>query len=105
MDSKYELDGFFYPLKNGWTVYSKTGCKNCVLVKDILIKQNNLLVVNCDDFLNDEPTKKLFLKLIDNVSGKQPRTFPMVFYNNKFVGGYYEALDLVELQMELDEDF
>jgi glutaredoxin len=50
------------PKKGQFTVYSKSGCTNCVNVKTIL-KEKNLVfnVVDCDEFILE--TKKNFYHL------------------------------------------
>ena len=50
MEIQFEL-----PSKNGFTVYSKSGCPNCSKVKNLL-KERNLLfnIIDCDDYILGE---------------------------------------------------
>jgi glutaredoxin len=74
------------PQPTGYTIYSKSGCINCTKAK-VLIESAH--VIDCDDYLiEDKPT---FLKYMDAYSKVEPRTFPMIFYNAEFVGGFTEA--------------
>ena len=81
---------FTEPLKTGFTIYSKSGCVNCKKVKDLLKDKNHeFTIVDCDDYLLfDYDNFLLFLKTI---VGKDYKTFPIVFYNGDFVGGYKET--------------
>ncbi len=84
-----------YPQKGKFTIYSKSGCLNCVKVKTIL-KDTNLLfsVIDCDEFLLDN--KQDFLDFIKKLIGKEYKIFPMVFDENKFIGGYNETNKYLE---------
>ena len=76
---------FDTPLKNGYTVYSKSGCPGCRKVKDLLQKENQeYTVVDCDDYLLFE--REEFLSFIrDLAEGKEVTTFPMIFKDGAFV--------------------
>jgi len=37
-----------------------------------------------------------FLEFVDKLSGTKPRTFPMVFLNNRFIGGYMETKKYID---------
>jgi len=78
------------PIKSGFTVYSKSGCPNCIKVKNLL-KDNHLVfkVVDCDDYIiNDKDNFLFFIKELSNTSC---RVFPMVFNDGKFIGGHIET--------------
>lgn len=87
---------FMEPRKKGYTVYAKTGCQYCTQVKSLL-KTVEFFIIDCDPYLvaNREP----FLEWMRNLAGKEVKTFPMVFHNGKFLGGfretqeYYDTLD------------
>jgi glutaredoxin len=78
------------PSNDKFTIYSKSGCINCGKVKDFL-KTKNLIfkVVDCDDYLLEN--KEFFLSFIKNCAKKDCKTFPMVFYNGDFIGGFDEC--------------
>jgi glutaredoxin len=81
---------FEEPLKTGFTIYSKSGCINCNKVKN-LIKEKNFLfaLIECDEYVLEEKTN--FLLFIREKANVEVKTFPMVFYENKFIGGFSET--------------
>ena len=80
----------FEPLKTGFTVYSKSECSYCTKVKKLLLdKQTFFTDVSCDEYLLED--KEVFLTFIKERANKEYRTFPMVFYNGKFIGGFTET--------------
>lgn len=95
---------FEHPTANGFTIYSKSGCPSCVKVKNLLI-DCKINVINCDEYvLNDKANFLLFIKTL---SGEDVKTFPMVFNDAKFVGGYQATKTFIEQPpvFELNEDF
>ena len=96
------------PTKQNYFAYTKSNCSYCVKVKDLL-KDEEVNFINCDDFLVDAEIKDKFLSFIEVTVGKSYRTFPMVFYNNEFVGGFTETKVFHEKKNEnkfsLTEDF
>ena len=94
---------FELPAKKMFTIYSKSGCQNCLLVKNFL-KENktNFNVVDCDEYLIE--SKEEFLEFVKNLAEKDCKIFPMVFCDGKFVGGYIETKKYVDDSMLLFED-
>jgi glutaredoxin len=96
------------PQSNGFTIYSKSGCTYCVKVKNLL-KENGepFLVVDCDEFLLED--KPAFLQFMHLLVGKEYKTFPMVFLNGNFIGGfsetqqYYANAKLAEKELKFDD--
>lgn len=83
-----------FPNQIGYTIYSKSGCKNCSLAKSLLInKKINFFLINCDDFLIDY--KNEFLNFMEKIIKKSYKMFPMIFYDGKFIGGYKELEDFL----------
>jgi glutaredoxin len=81
---------FFEPLKIGFTIYSKSGCSYCTNVKKLLLdKQTFFIDVSCDEYLIED--KEGFLLFIKERANKEYRTFPMVFKDGKFIGGFSET--------------
>jgi glutaredoxin len=81
---------FQEPMKQGFTIYSKSGCPNCKRVKDMLKRVNiDFFLVDCDDYLLFEYEE--FLSFIKNKIGKEYKSFPMVFYDENFVGGFLDT--------------
>jgi len=85
------------PSKNGYTVYTKTKCGWCRRTKNMLLDAN---IYNCDTFL--EIDKTTFLNNMDSFTGKEHRTFPMVFYNGEFIGGYEDTKQHIDFNTTLD---
>jgi glutaredoxin len=80
----------FAPLEVGFTIYSKSECSYCTKVKKLLLdKQTFFTDVSCDEYLLED--KEGFLTFIKERANKEYRTFPMVFYNGKFIGGFTET--------------
>ena len=74
------------PQANGFTVYTKNNCKYCLMVKELIPEAT---YVNAEPYLEEK--KEDFLLFIQELAGKPHRTFPMVFYNKAFVGGFTET--------------
>jgi glutaredoxin 3 len=96
---------FEKPLESGFTIYSKSGCPNCLKSK-ALLKSKHLLfkIVNCDEYILED--KESFLSFIVSLSNTEVNVFPIVFYDEKFVGGYIETVGFVdELLLAFDANF
>jgi len=52
------------------------------------------LFVNCDNFLLEN--KEEFLTLMKSLIGYEYKTFPMIFKNGIFIGGYAKTQDFYE---------
>lgn len=86
---------FAEPHLSGFTIYSKSGCHNCSKIKKLLTEKHLFfLEVQCDEYLIED--KDNFLSFIENKIGKSYKTFPIIFYDGKFVGGYNEAVEHIE---------
>ena len=86
------------PIQSHWTIYTKTNCIYCDRVKNLLGGESVITFVNCDDWLKNYETTQLFLNQMKNIIGYEYRTFPMVFRNNNFVGGFNETNDYLNSQ-------
>jgi glutaredoxin len=96
---------FNKPFENNFTIYSKSGCINCSSVKK-LIKEKSFLFneINCDEYLIEE--KENFLSFIESITGKPYKTFPMIFHNGKFIGGYTDTIDFIDkLLLSFEDNF
>ena len=96
---------FDKPNKNYFTIYSKSGCPNCLKTK-VLLKEKNLIfnVVDCDEYIIED--KKGFLLFMNQVANREVNTFPMIFHNGLFVGGFSETQIFVEkLLLSFEETF
>lgn len=93
------------PDVEGFTIYSKSGCPNCTSVKK-LIKEKHFfcLEINCDEYILED--KEKFLKFIENIAETSYKTFPMVFYNGKFIGGLTHTTEYVnKLLLSFEDNF
>jgi glutaredoxin len=65
----------------GFYIYSKSGCPNCIKVKTLL-KDNNLnfTIINCDEYILEN--KFSFLEFMKEISQKEIKIFPMIFFEN-----------------------
>lgn len=93
------------PSKNGFTIYSKSGCHNCTLAKK-LIRENHFFLteVNCDEYILED--KEAFLNFIEVKAEKSYKTFPMVFYEEKFIGGFTHTTEFInKLLLSFEDNF
>lgn len=96
---------FTSPELFGFTVYSKSGCINCKLVKQLL-KDKSLLYkeIDCDEYLIED--KEGFLDFIEKLAKISFKTFPMVFYDGKFLGGFTDTKEHINnLLLSFEENF
>ena len=71
------------------TVYTKQNCPYCSKAKTILTNTNiSFQVIKCDAFL--EIDKTAFLDTMRKKTQRDYRTFPMIFDQGNFIGGYSE---------------
>jgi len=88
METIYEL-----PSEKGYTIYTKSQCIYCEKAKTLL-KSEPFTMIDCDEYINDD--KEAFLQFIEGLIGKSYRTFPMIFYDGKFLGGYTDSKEHYE---------
>ena len=83
------------PEPTGFTVYTKTDCSYCVKVKILLEEfEQTFTVINCDEYLMDKPA---FLTFVQGIAGKEHKTFPIVFFDGKYIGGYDTTMHFLRL--------
>lgn len=77
------------PLEYGVTIYSKEHCKFCTDAKKVA-EDNNISpkVVDCESFLHDPEIKTAFKEFIQPLMGAELKSFPIIFNNGTYVGGY-----------------
>jgi len=91
------------PFKIGFTIYSKSECSYCTKVKNLLLEKQIFFVdINCDDFLLQD--KEQFLLFIKEKTKRDYRTFPMVFKDGKFIGGFVDTQRYLNQQLSFDEN-
>ena len=92
------------PGKTGYTIYSKSKCKYCDMVKELLTeKELQYTLVKCDEHLDDDVVDN-FLDVMEKFIGKPCGKFPMVFKNGVFIGGYKETKEAIEKSKIISED-
>jgi glutaredoxin len=88
------------PETNGYTIYTKSNCSFCVKVKDFLEREKcKMVIINCDEFL--DKNREEFLNDMKTHSIVEWKTFPFVFLDGKFIGGYQDTVN----KMVLDDEF
>ena len=95
----------FEPLETGFTIYSKSGCSHCTKVKNFLRDKNIFFSeVDCDEYLIED--KEGFLLFIKDRANKEYRSFPMVFKDGNFIGGFAETQSFIDkLLCFVNDDF
>lgn len=81
---------FVKPSNEGYTIYSKSGCPFCDKAK-ILLTDEIVSVINCDPYLINE-----FLEFIKELTEKDHKSFPIIFRDAKFIGGYSDLLNYLK---------
>lgn len=82
---------------NGYTIYTKSNCGWCRRTKEML---PGAPVINCDEYL--EKDKDGFLNEMAKRIGREHRTFPMVFYDGGFIGGYEDTKNFIDFDITKD---
>jgi glutaredoxin len=77
---------FQAPHPTGFSIYTKTDCFYCRKLKILLRALNyTYTAVNCDEYLAE---KEKFLTFIQSIAGKEHKTFPVVFFDGQYIGGF-----------------
>jgi glutaredoxin len=86
-----------------YTVYSKKECINCTKVKvliegedeDVWKDDNTYLTVyECDEYLTT--SREEFLAFMTKKTGTEIKSFPIVFFNGEYIGGFAETKQFME---------
>jgi glutaredoxin len=86
-----------------YTVYSKSGCPNCTKVKvliegedeDIWKDDNTYLTVyECNEYLKE--SREEFMNFMDKRAHTKITSFPIVFFNGEYIGGFAETKKFME---------
>ena len=83
---------FPLPTKNGYFMYSKSNCKFCKMAKELL---PDVTIVNVNVFIETDKSK--FLDKMATIAEVEIKTFPIVFYNRIFIGGFTESKEHLEI--------
>jgi hypothetical protein len=93
---------FTLPSKQGYTIYTKLHCSYCIKAK-ILLENLSPCIIDCDDYLADVIKRDFFLTFIEDLAGKPHTTFPIVFRDGQYLGGYTETKQLFEKENAFSE--
>jgi len=88
---------FVAPSNTGITVYTKSQCRFCDQLKLLLLDSwfEPICWVPADDYILT--SREEFLNFIDSLTpGQNHHTFPIVFYNGIFIGGFRETSKWVQ---------
>lgn len=83
------------PQENGYTIYSKQDCMFCIKAKKLLdVDKYTYTTIHCDELLLNNRVE--FLNFMSKFTSQ--KTFPFIFHNGQFVGGYQELLEHLTFQ-------
>ena len=82
------------PSKKGYTIYTKNGCAYCNLAKQLLHKYEPT-IIDCNELYLDNKTE--FFEKMQGYTKKIHKTFPLIFQDGRFIGGYIEINALLLL--------
>ena len=76
-------------------LYSKSDCRFCELAKQLLLDEgHNYEIIMCDNYLKDD--REGFLERMETKIGRPYKTFPMIFCEERFIGGYTDLVKEIE---------
>jgi glutaredoxin len=88
---------YLKPMTGVYTIYTRSDCPYCKMVLDLLKNENPPVdEICCDDYITQPKDKDRFFQFIQQISGKSHKTFPVVFLDEEFIGGYTETKAFVE---------
>lgn len=78
------------PAATGYTIYTKAGCYYCTKAKEYLKEHATpFAVIDCDEYLFEDRDGFLaYMHQCAATAGTVPKSFPMIFHNAAFVGGF-----------------
>lgn len=80
-----------------YIIYTITGCEYCRKVKELLQHNSKSFNdVNCDEQLLNNKTQIFYL--VEHETGQKWSTFPIVYRKQKFIGGYTETANYIEME-------
>jgi glutaredoxin len=72
-----------------YTVYTKSNCSYCDKIKVLMDEYNeNVNYISCDEWLVSK--RILFLNIMRAKTLKDEITFPIIFFEGKYIGGFNE---------------
>ena len=99
-----ETTEFTKPSETCFTIYSKSGCSNCTKVKNLLQENKiSFTIIDCDEYLLEN--KAEFLNFIMNLTSREWRTFPIVFNNSQFIGGFIDTKVYLDNTLDFERNY
>jgi glutaredoxin len=97
------MEPFIEPESDKFTIYTKSGCPNCVKAKALLKdKSLSFLIVDCDEYILEN--KAEFLKFIEKIALTKWKIFPIIFDDtNKLVGGFEELKEHLDKKIDFTD--
>ena len=81
---------YLKPMDGLYTVYTRSGCSYCKMVMELLKNEDPPAdEICCDEYIAH--SKPQFFQFIKQISGQNHTTFPVVFLDGEFIGGYTET--------------
>ena len=90
------------PQKKGFTVYGRAGCPYCDRTVELLKTSGERFKYFQRERL--EASRYQFHEDLAKYIGNYGKTFPLIFYNGKFIGGYSELKKSMD-RLGLTDDF
>ena len=88
---------------NTFTIYSINSCPYCINAIELL-SNDRYIIIKCDDYKKNNRNE--FLDFMDKITLVKHRTFPMIFHETKFIGGftdlkiYHKKLNLKIIEVD-----
>lgn len=94
-ETSYTSNFIHLPNLSGYTIYGKSNCNRCDVLKEQMSDINECVqYVNCDEYLSTdkEKFKKIMFKYMNKEYKENENNimyFPLVFYNGNIITNYY----------------
>jgi glutaredoxin len=86
---------YLKPMDGLYTIYTRSGCSYCKMVMELLKHEDPPVdEICCDEYIAD--SKPRFFQFIKQISRQDHKTFPIVFLDGEFIGGYTETKSFLE---------
>lgn len=100
------MDNFLLPTIRSiqYTIFTKSQCKYCSDIKILMDRENeDVEYILCDEMINTN--RECFIKSIKQIINVENVTFPIVFYQGEYIGGYDDYKEMVKQRCFDDLDF
>ena len=97
------MESYEEPKQTGFTIYSKSGCNNCLIAKNFLsMRSIEFNVINCDDYLIEN--RDGFITFINTIAKQPTGNFPKIFKDGNYIGSYKETKELVDKTLVFEDN-